>query len=118
MEDSPAPAAEALHHRIGGGDGERYQEEEAREAKGDVGAVRDVLEDVVEIEERVEHDVGREVQADVEEREQSEHTAQPYELVPAGDTPQRRHAQGDEQEAQSPFSGLVGDGLDRVRPPA
>ena len=45
----------------------------------------------------------------VEEREQSQHPAQPDDRIPAGEAADRRHRQRDHQQRQRPRAGLIGD---------
>ena len=62
VQPSPSQRPEPAHHGVGRRRGQRDQHQKRREARGDVEAIRDVLDDVRRIERRVEHDVGREME--------------------------------------------------------
>ncbi len=110
----PAPVAAEAADRAGGRcRGERDEQQERREADRDVRPFGDVLDDVAEREELVEHHVGEEVQHGVGEGEQPERAAELHGLVPAGQPPDGRHRQRDEQQDQGPAPGAVRDFLDR-----
>ncbi len=50
----------------------------------------------------------------IEERKQPQHSPETNRLVPACQTPKGRNAQGQDQKAQDPVTGGVGDRFDRV----
>src|SRR5687768_1685213 len=54
------------------------------------------------------------MQAGVKECEQSQHPAKPDCLVPAGEAPERRDAQGQDEETENPVAGSVSDLLNGV----
>ena len=111
----PAPVvSQPLRHFVGGRHCQRDEQDKGAETDGDIRPFRHVQDNLVPVEELVQHQVGGEVQAGVEKRKQAEHPAEPNQRVLTGDFPQRRDRQGDEQEAQRPFTGEMGDFLDRV----
>ena len=80
----------------------------------DVRPLDDVGEDELEGEPLIEDDVGEQVQRRVEEREQPEHAAVLNDPLPAGEPPERRDRQRDEQPPQRPDAGRERDVLDGI----
>jgi len=97
-------------------EGEGRQNRECGESDGDVRALENVLAEEREIEAEVEDQIGRKVKARIGETHQTEAAAVGRQPVPTAELPQWGNAQGQQQEAQAPITGLVGDLLDRVRP--
>ena len=114
MQLLPAAAAEAANPAGGGSDGKRNQQHERGEADGDITALGDVLPHLREIEKFIQPDVGGEVQARVEKGKQAEHTAETDQIGEAQDFAQRGDGQSEQEEAQRPVAGGVGDELDGI----
>ena len=111
----PAPVvSQPLRHFVRGRHRQRDEQDKSGETDSDIRPLRHVQDDLVPVEELVQHQVGGEVQAGVKKRKQAQHPAEPDQRVLAGDLPQRRDRQGNEQEAQRPFTGEMGNFLDRV----
>ena len=82
------------------------QEEKRRHPDGDVQMLRDILDDITEVEEHVEPDVHRQVETGVPKRDQTERSAVLRDAVPARVTAKRGDGEGESQESQRPESGL------------
>src|ERR1700730_13478000 len=115
MEPLPAPSAETPNPAGCRGDCQRNQEHEAGEADGDETPLQNILPHFVPVEEFVEPNPGAKVQAEVEERKQSEHPAKPYEQRQLQNFPQRSNRERNNEESQRPVAGRVSNELYGVR---
>jgi len=113
VQQLPA-AAETADHGAGRGQRQWQHTEPGQKADGDEWAFDDVGADLGPEAAEVQDQIGGEVQAGVEEREQAEHAPIADQRVVAGDAAQWRHRQGGEQQAQRPVATTVGDLLHRV----
>jgi len=113
MELLPAPA-QAAHGRAGRSQRQRHQQHQAGEADRDVGPLHDVLQHDPVVETLVDEQVEEEVPEQVEEGCQAEHAAQADPVDPSGQLSQRRDAERDQEEVQSPLAQRMQDLLDRV----
>ena len=93
---------------------QRNHQREARQPSRDEAALSDIVEHFVNVEEFIEPDVSEEVQAAVEEGEESEHAAEVDEPVLARELAQWRDGKRDEKEGKSPIAGRVRDDFDGV----
>src|SRR2546426_7311773 len=122
MEQSPPGAAEALDHALGRRDGERDEEPEGEDAHRDEWALEDVLAHALPREEVIEPYPDGEVQADVEEGQETEKAAELDGPGPAEQDAKRGHAEtGQEQdeggEPQGPRDVVDGIGGEIVSEP-
>jgi len=74
MQFLPA-APEPSHHRAGRRGRKRHKHEERRESDRDVGTLRDVRDDGMQIERLVEDEINEKMQQCIGEGEQAEHSA-------------------------------------------
>src|SRR5258708_24651359 len=86
VEESPL-LPETADPSLRGGQGQRHQEQERREAQRDKGALQDVADHRAEREAEIKSPVRRDVEGCVEELEQPAHPAALYNAVPAGEAP-------------------------------
>ena len=110
----PALSAEATNPAGGGRDGQRNEKNKPCEADGDEAALDDVGPHVVKIELLVDHEPREEVQANVEESEETEHAAEANELGKVKEFAKGRDAKGEDEEADGPVPGEVSDELDGI----
>ena len=115
MEHLPAASAEAANPPGGGSKRERNQQNESGKAYGDERALVDVLPHCGEIEALVGAEVGEEVEAGVEKGEEAEHAAKTDEVGEFEEFAERRDAESDDEEAESPIAGGVLNELDGIR---
>ena len=106
--------AEAANHRRGGGEREGNHQYETGKADGHVGSLENVLADGAPVEKVVEHEIRRKVRDGVREGEEAEHAAQFDQIIPAGQTPERRYREAREQKNQRPGAGKARDRIDRI----
>jgi hypothetical protein len=111
LPSPPQPPDRALRRRHG----ERNHEKESRHSHGDVQMFSDVLDDVAEVEEHVQADVHRQVQAGVAEGDETDRPSVPGEPVPPGETAKGSDREGEHEKPQRPEPGLNLELLDRVR---
>src|SRR2546425_4763519 len=111
----PTPPSQAANPSRSGGNRERNQKQEAREAHRDVLALGHVLPHSGKTEGLVRPNVRGEVQANVEEREQAKHAAKTNQLRQIQELAEGRDAEREDQEAERPIAGSVLDEFDRVR---
>src|SRR5580704_4390901 len=114
MQPLPALAAQAANPACRRSNGERNQKSKSQKTYGDVATLLHILPHGRQVERLVGADVGEEVQADVEEREQTEHATKADEFRKLENLPQGRDGQSKNQKAQRPQAGRVLDKLDRV----
>src|SRR5690348_1973383 len=114
VEHLPAAAAEAANPSGGGSERERNQQDEAEKADGDERTLVNVLPHGVEIERLIGAEIGEEVQAHVEKREEAEHAAEANEFRKIERFAKRRDAERKYEEEQSPIAGGVLQRLDRI----
>lgn len=111
LPSASQPPDRALRRRHGEGD----HQHEGRHPDRDVQMLRDILDDVTEVEEHVEADVHRQVHACVAERDQPERATVPGEPVPAREAPERSDGEGQREKPERPEPGLNLELLDGVR---
>src|SRR5205807_1166341 len=80
----------------------------------DVGAFGHVLKHFGEVEELVEPDVRGEVEDAVEESEEPDHAAEADQIGEFEELAERADGEGEDQEADGPIAGEMGDELDGV----
>ena len=68
----------------------------------------------IEAREAIADEIGEEVQRRVEEREQPEHPAEANHRIPAAEPANGRDGEGNDDEAERPDAGLVGDLDERI----
>ena len=95
-------------------DRERRQQQECERAHQDERALRDIAKHRVPVEELIEHDVRREVQRGVEEREEPEHAPVLDHDVPSRHPTDWCDGERDEQELQRPAACLKLDRFSRI----
>ncbi len=114
MEPAPAKAAEAADHRVGRGRGQRGEAEQGGEPNGKVKAQHDLRSDFPE----VEHLIGGiegEMDRDIGEGGDANHTAHQEESRPLQHAPQRSDGERDEKKAITPEADLVDRLVERTR---
>jgi len=77
--------------------------------------LRDILDDVTQVEEHVEPEVHGEVETGVAERDETQCPAMPRDAVPARVTAKGRDGEGESQKSEGPESGLDLELFNRVR---
>jgi len=110
----PAFAPEAANPAFRRGERQRDQQDETGEPDGDEWALFHVFPHPRKIESLVRADICKKMQANIEERKQTEHTPEADEIRNIQKLAQRCDRQGDEQEPQRPISGKVLDKFNRI----
>src|SRR5215472_5695954 len=114
VEQVPTFAAEAADPAGGGRHGQRDHEHEPGEAHGDVRALGYIAPDLAPVEEFVHAEIGGEVQKAVEEGKEADHAAETDQVGLLENLAQRRDGECEDEEADGPIAGEVGDVLDRI----
>src|ERR1700716_1993663 len=90
----PVFSAQAANRPCSRGQGQGNHEDEGGESYGDEGALGDVFQHFVDVEELVEPDVGGEMKTTVEECEESDHATDADQPVLTGDPAKRSDGEG------------------------
>ena len=107
-------AAEAPHHAVGRGGGQRGKAEPGRCADDQIDAVGDFVHGLAEIEALVGKKQ-RQVRGDVAKGPYTEHAADVDQIAVAKNTPERRHRQRHAEKDQRPESGAMDQIVERPR---
>jgi hypothetical protein len=114
VEQLPAAAVKAADPTGRRGNRERNQEHEPGNSHGDVRSFGNVFPHFGQVKEFVEPDVGGEMRATVKKSEESEHAPETDQIRQAQEFPERRDAQGNQDESQGPVARGVSDELNRI----
>ncbi|CFU09037.1 Uncharacterised protein [Bordetella pertussis] len=106
--------AQLAHGPLGRGGRQRRHQHERGKTHGDEWPLAHILQHGHRIQAAIPPYPGQEMQAAVEKRKQPAHATQPHQRGLAGQPPQRRDRQGDQQAHQRPGAGGPGQEFDGV----
>jgi predicted nuclease with RNAse H fold len=107
MKQLPTLAAEATNPVFRGSEGEWNQQEETEKADGNERALVDVFPHAAKVKGLIGTEIGKEVEADIEEGEKSEHATKANEVGELEEFAEGSDGEGDEEEADGPVAGKV-----------
>src|SRR5438477_4067217 len=114
VQSLPAFAAKAANPGGARSECKRNQKDKSGKADGDERALDNVLEHSRKAERLIGAEVGEEVQADVEEGEETEHAAEADEFRKMEEFAERSDAKSEDEKTQCPIAGLMLVELDGI----